>query len=151
MQNQCPQKLKLTLPSTYKDGRMQERGRSGVLCSRTWGRIPNPNIMSDEAEPNNQNHRKWARDAEGRSGCGEVRACQAGRPPTKSSAFVFLLPQEWGQGKPSSFTPPPKSTPPGTPIFGLGTARLAGAWEVRFITWVFDFDMMEVKGCWQCG
>lgn len=61
IQNQCPQKPTLMLPLTHKGGWMQERERCGIICSRTQGRIPNSNTVSEETELNNQNHRRAGR------------------------------------------------------------------------------------------
>lgn len=93
VQNQCPQKPTLMMPLTHKGGWLQERERCGIICSRTQGRIPNSNTVSDETELNNQNHRSRARDTEERAGCGEVQL-----PSSRAShrGFCICVPSSSG-------------------------------------------------------
>lgn len=124
---------------------MQEGERCGIICSRAQGRIPN--VVSDEAELNNQNHRRRPETQKSGAGCGEVQL-----PSSRASrrGFCICVPSSSGlrsRGNPQAshhlqrrclqHLPSLVSAQPG---WSRGTAFYCmGVWFWQ-----------DVKGCWQC-
>lgn len=103
-QNQCPRKGQVVLSPTVKDQQIQDLSEN-VIVQRCNEGFPNPNILADKGSDNgwieqSEQLEEWTtggrRKGLGGRACGEVTAWQASSPQMKSSAVVFLLPQDRG-------------------------------------------------------